>query len=145
MSKPTFKGGMCLGAPYDDELKCYRVFLQSEEGKRFVVLDYRVGATHKKGEISHDIPNLVEIDKYKNEYEQYSNEALTKGHTTTVSVDDQGKCETVSALDLKALSHTEIIAIAGAALNLKAASGTSCSLDECTQAVLGYAIKLMQK
>ena len=145
MSKPTFKGGMCLGAQYDDELKCYRVFLQSEAGKRFVVLDYRVGATHKKGEMSHDIPNLVEIDKYKDEYEQYSNEALTKSTTTTVSVDTSGKCETVSALDLKALSLADFIAVAGAALNLKATSGTSCSLDECTQAVLGYAIKLMQK
>ena len=145
MSKPTFKGGMCLGAQYDDELKCYRVFLQSEAGKRFVVLDYRVGATHKKGEMSINIPNLVEIDKYKDEYEQYSNEALIKSTTTTVSVDTSGKCETVSALDLKALSLADFIAVAGAALNLKATSGTSCSLDECTQAVLGYAIKLMQK
>ena len=44
---------------------------------------------------------------------------------------------------VQTLTLTETIALAGAALNLKANPATSTTLDECTQAVLGYSIRLM--
>lgn len=65
-----------------------------------------------------------------------------KTDKTALDLTDEPKV--VEAPKTDTLTTVEAIALAGAALNLKAHSATTTSLDECTQAILGLSIKLMK-
>lgn len=64
--------------------------------------------------------------------------------TVSTALDLTGEPKVVDLPTIQTLTLTETIALAGAALSLKANASTAISLDECAQSVLGYSIKLMQ-
>jgi hypothetical protein len=129
----------------EDEGGFQRVFLKKESGDIFVILEYRTGKTYTVGELC-DSVEVHEVDNYVGPktgkiFPQFSTEHKTTGTSTFVPKEG----DSTNTPKIETLTLAETISLAGAALNLKANPATTVSLDECTQAVLGYAIKLMNK
>jgi hypothetical protein len=130
----------------EDEGGLQRIFLKKESGDIFVILEYRTGKVYTVGELCESV-EVHEVDDYVGPktgktFPQFSTEHKTTGTSTFVPKDAEPSGEVPK---IETLTLAETISLAGAALNLKANPATTTSLDECTQAVLGYAIKLMNK
>jgi len=126
---------------WSEKHKCNIVLLYRKDGTQFAVRDYRMGQSYTIDEY-HDFPECEKIEdfvlKSGESIEQFTNTA-TKGTTTKLSVDNDGKCAIVSGLNN--LSPEGMMNVAGNALILKALAPT-CSIDECVKSVVNLAIKL---
>jgi hypothetical protein len=140
-----WKKSNVLNSAWSEALKCYVVLLEKSDGEKFVVRDFRLNEKYIQGEM-HDFQNCDQIEDYSlktgESVRMFTNEAKTSDSPTFVPKDAEPSSSTPK---VETLTLAETISLAGAALNLKANPATTVSLDECTQAVLGYAIKLMNK
>ena len=140
-----FKRGKVVKIEHDKMLHCQVVVLQrASDNSYFVVNDFRMNENYVVGE-DKNIPNLEQIDDFVNDkgtkFKRYSNEVQTSDTQTYIDKEGAtGDLPTVESLEM-----SDALVLAGFALNLKANPATTTSLDECAQAVLGYAIKLMRK
>lgn len=142
-----YKRGTIVKIERSEKRQCDLLWLQRTNKSLFVVLEYRTEPNHKEG----DTPNIPitgqEEDcislKNGKSYTCYTTEQKTKGPTTQLSVDPQGKCEHSDVSEVEDIPLKFLI-LAGFALVLKAMAPT-CTLDQCHQSVLTLAIKLKKQ